>query len=297
MPTAKPSLIFFGNEQLALGIKPKTPIFNTLLSKGYHIDALILSSRPPRQAFPIEKVAKTHKIPVIFTKNDNKILHLIKKYQPTLGVLAAYGKFIPDHLISAFPLGILNVHPSLLPRYRGTTPIESTLLNGDPTTGVSIMQLTRAMDAGPLLAQTSVPLSSDTTKQQLYEQLATLGASLLAEHLPSYLTGSTPLIPQNDQLATFTVPLDKSSRLLDPDHKTAFTLAREVIAFAGFPKSKITLRGKLCTITAAHVAKQPSSPLDLCCADQNYLVIDQLIPENSKPMSATAFLNGLKHQN
>ena len=124
-------IIFFGNEQLAQGIKAKTPIF--------------------------------------FTKNNAEILEIIQKYKPEIGVLAAFGKIIKDEVIEAFPCGILNIHPSLLPKYRGTTPIESALLNNDSETGVSVMRLAHDMDAGNILAQTTVQITPETTKQSLYE--------------------------------------------------------------------------------------------------------------------------------
>lgn len=291
-----PSLIFFGNEQLALGVKPKTPIFDALLASDYPVSALVLPSKPSRRPFAIAAKAEKHNIPVFYTKNTTEILELIKRYSPTFGVLAAYSKFIPETIINSFPKGILNIHPSLLPKYRGTTPIESTLISGDAATGVSVIQLEKAMDAGPILAQASIKLTKNTTKQSLYEELSALGAKLLIDALPSYLEDRVKLKSQDETKASFTTPLDKTSSILRPKQKSASALEREIVAFAGFPKSKITLKGIPCTITAAHAAPKAEGPLDLLCADNNYLVIDELIPENSRAMSPTAFLNGLKNR-
>lgn len=287
-------IIYFGNEQLAQGIKPKTPIFDALVEAGYEICALILTNARTRQPFAIAKRAEKLGIPIYYTKNNAEINEIITKYQPEIGVLSAFGKIIKDETIAAFPRGILNIHPSLLPKYRGTTPIESALLNNDTETGVSVMRLAHDMDAGNILAQESVPITPETTKQSLYETLATTGAKLLINVLPAALEGQADEKAQDESAATFTKPLDKSMSQLLPQEKSAETLVCEIRAFAGFPKSKITLLDTPCTITEAHIADTQNSDIDLLCQDGKYLVIDRLIPENSKPMDAKSFLNGHK---
>ncbi len=291
----KTKVLYFGNEQLAQGIKPKTPIFDALLANDeFEISALILPTANTRRPFEIAKVAEKNQIPVYYTKNSAEITEIIDKYQPEVGVLAAFGKIIPDSIINAIPCGIINIHPSLLPKYRGTTPIETALLNNDPETGVSIMRLAKAMDAGNILAQESVAITEETTKQSLYEQLSQLGAKLLTQVLPGVVAKNAAETAQDEAGATFTSPLSKGLSLLEPAQKSALTLSREVIAYAGFPKSKITLLDTPCTVTKAHVADNPTTELDLKCSDGKYLVIDRLLPENSKEMDAKSFLNGHK---
>ena len=291
----KTKVLYFGNEQLAQGIKPKTPIFDALLANDeFKISALILPTANTRRPFEIAKVAEKNQIPVYYTKNSAEITEIIDKYQPEVGVLAAFGKIIPDFIINAIPCGIINIHPSLLPKYRGTTPIETALLNNDPETGVSIMRLAKAMDAGNILAQESVAITEETTKQSLYEQLSQLGAKLLTQVLPGVVAKNATETAQDEAGATFTSPLSKDLSLLEPAQKSALTLSREVIAYAGFPKSKITLLDTPCTVTKAHVADNPTTELDLKCSDGKYLVIDRLLPENSKEMDAKSFLNGHK---
>ena len=287
-------IIYFGNEQLAQGIKPKTPIFDALIEAGYEICALILTNAHTRQPFAIAKRAEKLGIPIYYTKNNAEINKIIAKYQPEIGVLSAFGKIIKDETIAAFPRGILNIHPSLLPKYRGTTPIESALLNNDAETGVSVMRLAHDMDAGNILAQESIQITPETTKQSLYESLSTLGAKLLVEALPAALEGKANEQAQDESAATFTKPLDKSMSQLKPEEKSAQTLLNEVRAFAGFPKSKTVLLDTPCTVTEAHVANQAASDIDLLCSDGKYLIIDRLVPENSKPMDAKSFLNGHK---
>ena len=293
---AKTRVVFFGNEQLAQGIKAKTPIFDALLAdEHYEICALVLPRAHVRKPFPITIQAQKHNIEIRQVQKGAELLPIIEELKPEVGVLAAFGKLVPESVINAIPAGILNIHPSLLPKYRGTTPIETALLNGDTETGVSIMRLAKEMDAGNVLAQASVKITAKTTKQSLYEELSALGAKLLLNVLPGALAKNAPETAQNDAEATFTSKLSKDLALLKPTEKAAKTLYNEVRAYAGFPKSKTILLDIPCTITAAHVADQASTVLDLLCADSKYLVIDRLLPENSKEMDARSFLNGHKH--
>ena len=291
----KTKILFFGNEQLAQGIKAKTPIFDALAgSDQFEIQALLLTNPNPRKPYQIEKAAKATGIPVHFSKNSAEILEIIAKYDAEVAVLASFGKIIPDSVIGAFPCGIINIHPSLLPKYRGTTPIESALLSGDKETGVSVMRLTKAMDAGPILAQETVAITEDDDKQSLYEKLAAAGAQQLLRVLPGVVAKTAPERPQNGAEATFTAQLSKEQSQLQPALKSAETLSNEIRAFVGFPKSKTTIWGIPCVITKAHVSPTATSEIDLKCADDNYLVIDRLIPENSKEMDAAGFINGHK---
>ncbi|MBR5419312.1 methionyl-tRNA formyltransferase [Candidatus Saccharibacteria bacterium] len=291
----KTKILFFGNEQLAQGIKAKTPIFDALVnSPNFEIQALLLTNPNPRKPYQIEKAAKAAGVPVFFSKNSAEILEIIAKYDAEVAVLASFGKIIPDSVISAFPCGIINIHPSLLPKYRGTTPIESAILNGDKETGVSVMRLTKAMDAGPILAQETIEITPEDDKQTLYEKLATAGAQQLVRVLPGVVAKTAPERSQNGLEATFTTPLTKDMSLLQPDLKTAETLSNEIRAFTGFPKSKTAIWDIPCIITKAHVSSEAASDIDIKCSDDNYLVIDRLIPENSKEMDAAGFINGHK---
>ena len=287
-------IIFFGNEQLAQGVKTKTPIFDALLSTEHEICALVLPAARVRKPFEITKVAQTHNIPIHLVEKGRDLLPIIEQYHPDLGVLAAFGKLVPQDAIDAIPCGIINIHPSLLPKYRGTTPIETPLLNGDTETGVSVMRLVMAMDAGPILAQAKVPITAETTKQSLYDDLSALGAKLILDVLPGTLAKNAPETPQDESEATFTQKLSKDLSDLNFAAKAAQTLANEVRAYAGFPKSKTILLDIPCTITKAHVADSPLTELDQRCADGKYLIIDRLLPENSKEMDAKSFLNGHK---
>ena len=296
-PQSNTKILFLGNEQLAQGLDHAIcPSFEALIENHYQISALILPAQHFRKTPHIISIANSHQIPIHFIQKSSEIIPLIQKYHTNLGVLASFGKIIPQSVISAFSDGILNIHPSLLPKYRGTTPIETAILNGDSKTGVSIMQLEKAMDSGPIYAQAELPLTNDLSKQDIYERLAKLGSQLLIQLLPNYLNHTAAFHLQNSTQASFTQPLSKSDSILEPTKHPANFLARQIRAYLNFPKSKLTLLGIPCTITKAHAADSPNTILDPLCQDQKYLIIDQLIPPNSKPMSATAFLNGHKNR-
>lgn len=297
----KPSIIYFGNEQLAQGLNgPITPILDMLIAQEYSIKAIFTNYNPHQKSRSktvprVVELAERHNIP-IYTPNSKKALFealkplILNSKETPIGVLAAYNIIIPDEALQLFePIGILNLHPSLLPKYRGSTPIESVILNGDKETGISIMKLDKAMDAGPLYAQIKLRIPENISKQSLYEMLANTGSSTLEDILPS-IHSLTPKAQSGTP--TFTNKLTKSLSALKPLEKTAEELSREIRAFKNFPKSKLTLLNTPCTITSAHVDTYPKTPLDPKCKDQNFLIIDSLIPENSKEMTAEAFLNG-----
>lgn len=236
------------------------------------------------------------------TKSDLTQAAELKQQNPDAhGILASFGVLIkPDFLELFEPEGILNLHPSKLPKYRGASPIESAILAGDTDFSYSIMKLVKSMDAGPIYHQatlSNLPLKKDV----IYRALATAGAEWLAtnlEHLP------TPT-PQDDSQATFTAKFDKSLSLLHPDTASAETIFRQIVAYQGFPKPKYEFFGKTCIILQAHVLRvtdilceaagmdsTSGSPLMLKCADHNFVVIDQLQPEGKKPMDARSFVNG-----
>jgi methionyl-tRNA formyltransferase len=204
----------------------------------------------------------------------------------------SYGKIVPQAIIDLFSPGIINVHPSLLPKYRGPSPIESAIKNGDSVTGVSIMQLSAQMDAGPVYTAKEHPLTGTETRPELYHALADIGTNLLLETLPAIIDGSLQPTPQNEQNASYCQLLQKSDALLDPTALTAKQAERNIRAYIGFPKSKLNLLNQTVIITKAHASSQQKTPLDVQCQDGVYLCIDELIAPSGRRMDAQAFLRG-----
>jgi methionyl-tRNA formyltransferase len=297
MTNSSNPLLFFGNERLVSGLKStNAPVLRALIEHGYPIAAVIShhsdgKSRNNR-TLEVAQVATEHDIPVLLPNKPSEIYDEIASFKAEAAILVAYGRIIPQSIIDIFPKGIINIHPSLLPQYRGPTPIESAIANGDNQTGVSIMQLTAGMDEGPVYAQTTVPLAGTETKFELYDTLSTASVSLLMETLPYILDGTLTPKPQNNDEATYCQLLTKADGQLNPTIFTAIEAERHIRAHLGFPKTKLTVLGHDIIITKAHVTMQPKTPLDIECRDGAYLSIDELVAPSGRHMSSEAFLRG-----
>jgi methionyl-tRNA formyltransferase len=298
-------LVFFGNERLATGVTTTAPVLQALVAAGYQVAAVVVSQAAGGQsrrarALEIETVAGQLGIPVIKPARLADIEDKLRDTQAQAGVLVAFGQLVPKSTIDLFPRGIINIHPSLLPKRRGSTPIEGTILDGDRETGVSLMRLAQKMDAGPLYAQEIVPLTGAETKQALTDLLLSSGKDLLIKHLPAILDGSAAVNPQDDDNATYNPQLDKSDSELDTTQPAA-QLERQVRAYAGWPRSRIKLGTTEVIVTAAHVMPDVNgTPGTLWLADKQLgvhcsegtLVIDTLVPPGKREMTAAAFLAG-----
>ncbi len=226
------------------------------------------------------------------TKEDLKEVARLKHEHPEAhAVLASFGVLIPTELLELFePEGILNIHPSLLPKYRGASPIESAILAGDNDFSVSVMKLAKEMDAGPIYWQTTqknLPLC----KNDIYKALAETGAKWIVSNqkkLPK------PVL-QNEDKATYCGKLDKSMSFLAPETDTAEETMRKIVAFQGYPKPKFTFYGLPCIVLEAHVLKQGETALlSIPCADGTIVAVDRLQPEGRKPMDVKSFINGYR---
>lgn len=291
------TLVFFGNERLVSGLdRSNTPVLRALIKAGYTVAAIVSHhtdgvSRSNRK-LEVADIAKQHNIPLLLPKRPSEIIDQLKAYNADAAILAAYGRIIPQSILDIFPKGIINIHPSLLPKYRGPTPIESAIINGDLQTGVSIMQLTAGMDEGPIYGQVIIPLEGDENKFELHDTLAAAGANKLIEILPAVLDGTLHPTPQNSNNASYCALITKSDSLLSPELHTAAELERKIRAHLGYPKTKTEINGYNITITKASVTKEHLTDLDIACKDDMVLSIDELVAPNGKRMSAEAFLRG-----
>lgn len=289
-------LVFFGNERLISGL-PHTdaPILTSLIKAGYTICAVVVNNAgtSSRNKKPLEvaEIAKQHDIPVMSPKKPLDIYDQLAEFKADAGILVAYGRIIPQKLIDLFPFGIINIHPSLLPKYRGPSPIESAIVNGDKTTGVSIMALSAAMDAGPVYHQVKVHLSGNETAPHLASLLTTQAASELTATLPNIFARTLQPEAQDDSAATYCQLISKQDAWLKPKEQTAAQAERLVRAYAAFPKARINLLGHDCIISEAHVQQSSDSPLAIAFIE-DFLVVDKLVAPSGKHMSGEAFLKG-----
>lgn len=290
------TIIFFGNERLATGVTTSCPIVNSLLTNGYNIAAIISNysiATPSRKTrmLEIESIAKKNNIPIFFPNKSEEILDIVKKYNPDIGILSAYGKIISQETIDEFPFGIINIHPSDLPLHRGPTPIESVILDGSSQTAVSIMQLSKQMDKGAIIAKQSISLRKNENKQDLTDTLADIGKELILKILPKILSRDIKATLQDDSLATYSKLIEKRHGIIDTS-KPADLIGREIKAYSGWPKSQITISGVALIVTKAHVSKCINSALDLKCANSTILSIDEVIAPSGRKMLSQDFLNG-----
>ncbi|SRR6266508_707575 len=201
---------------------------------------------------PVKQAALRLGIPVLQpeTLRDAAIVEQLAALRPDVGVVAAYGEILRKNVLELPPLGYLNIHPSLLPRYRGPTPVHAAILNGDSETGVTVMLLDAKMDSGPILAQRRVPLPPDARNQPLTNALFSLGAELLVETLPQYAAGALVPTPQDDRQATYCRMLKKSDGVIDWS-APAERIERMTRAYDPWPGAQTTWRGQPLKILAA----------------------------------------------
>ena len=288
-------IIFFGTEAFS------ADALRALIASNFNVVAVVTKPDQPKGrghklTEPLVKtIAREHDIPVWQPTKLADVAEQITSLQPVAGVLVSYGKIIPQSIIDLFTPGIINVHPSLLSRYRGPSPIEAAIIHHDNQTGVTIMQLSAAMDAGPIYAQRIIPLDHTETKPALYATLSRIGNQLLVDTLPDILSGALTPTPQNDADVTYCSLLSKQDGLLDPADLTAVQAEARVRAFLGFPRTRLPLGDQTLIITRAHVSKTAETPLSVQFSDGNYLIPNELIAPSGKTMPAEAFLRGHSH--
>ncbi|HVT00954.1 MAG TPA: methionyl-tRNA formyltransferase [Patescibacteria group bacterium] len=160
--------------------------------------------------FDVVRVVSSHE------KLDKQLTEELNSYNVQVAVLASFGKIISNEVLNLFPLGIINIHPSLLPEYRGPTPVQTALLDGKEKTGVSIMKIDNEVDHGPILAQAEYKIEEKDTTESLYNKLFEIGANLLVDILPKYISGDLKPIDQNHSKATYTAnQLSRESGFID----------------------------------------------------------------------------------
>ncbi len=231
---------------------------------------------------------------------DAESMEALRRFAPDLIVVAAYGQILRPELLKLPPLGCVNVHGSLLPRWRGAAPIQAAILAGDSASGITIMQMDAGIDTGAILAKRAIPIAKDETAGTLFNKLAPLGADLLAETLPEYITGGIQPQAQPADGATYASMLKKEDGRLD-FNESAAALERRIRAFSPWPGTFFIWKGKHLKVHRAHVDRRnsPGSGIKLIVGGapaigtgSGILVLDQVQPTGKKPMDGKSFLAG-----
>jgi methionyl-tRNA formyltransferase len=285
------------------------PSLRALVAAGYPVVAAV--SQPDRPAGrgsrvqpPPVKVAALELGIGPFqpdTLRDPMVQQRLADYSADVFVVAAYGRILPAAVLAIPSRGCLNVHASLLPRWRGPSPIVSAILAGDSITGVSIMELVLRMDAGPVMLRAKLPIERTDTAATLEPRLADLGARKLVEALPAWLSGALRAVPQDESIATYCHLIAKPDGHLK-SLMTAAEAERAVRAYNPWPTACVQYRNERLAIRAAHIdSTSPPQPIGaLAVIDRKpaiafaggWLVLDELQRTGSRRLPGQAFLNG-----
>ncbi len=296
-------VLFMGTPDFAV------PSLEALIEAGHEICGVFCQPDKPvgrhqnQLAFPpVKMCAVAHGIPVFqpVKLRDGTALAQIQSLKPDLIVVAAYGRLLPKEILEYPAMGCINVHSSLLPQYRGAAPINWAILNGEKETGVTIMHMVEALDAGDIIAQAVTQIAPDEKAPELTVRLAKLGGELLAETVESLEAGSAGRIPQNDEQVTLAPMLSKELSPMD-FHKSAQSLHDQVRGLCPWPSAVTEIGGVRCKVLSTRVENCSGQPGTVLQADKKGLIVAcgqgalrilELQPDGKKRMRGEDFLLG-----
>ena len=235
-------------------------------------------------------------------KNNPEFAARLREIAPDFIVVAAYGKILPKEILDIPAYGCINIHGSLLPKYRGAAPIQRSVLAGDPESGVTIMYMAEECDAGDMLAQRAIPIAGKTS-EQVFDELSVLGADLLVECLPKIVSGELKGVPQDASLATHAAMIAKEEGQIDWD-RSAKALESHVLGMYSWPIAFTSLNGEVFKIHAAKavdrrtkaapgtVVSSGKEGIGVACGDGGVLLLTKVQLPGKKAMDAGAFLLG-----
>ena len=254
---------------------------------------------------PVREVAARSGVPVATPERIADAVQEIAAWRPDLIAVAAYGQFIPKAIRDLPPSGSINIHPSLLPKYRGAAPIQWAVANGDTITGVTIMHVAKVMDSGDIVVQREYPIGPAETAAELEPKLAEFGASLLIEAIDLIAAGSAPRVPQDESRVTVARKLQKSDAKIDWG-LPARAIHDRIRGFQPWPGCHFATPGPAPKVVKVHRAVvdaasgQPGKMLDVstkgvtvACGAESLRLIE-VQPENNRPMTADAWARGAR---
>lgn len=297
-------IVFMGTPDFAV------PSLKALVEAGHEIRGVFTQPDKPKnrgmklQTTPVKEYALSVGLPVFQPAKlrDGEALGILKGLEPELIAVAAYGKILPVDILELPRLGCVNVHSSLLPKYRGAAPINWAILNGEDETGVTIMVMAEGMDTGDILAQRATPIRIDENAAQLFDRLAQMGAELLVETVAGIEAGTVKAVPQDESGASHAPMLSRELSLMDWS-RTARQLHDQVRGLYPWPAATAVVDGVRCKILRTALAEDAGeqAPGTVIQADKKglrvacgsgALEILELQPDGKKAMAASAFLMG-----
>ena len=297
-------IIFMGTPDFAVGT------LEALVNAGHEVVLAVTQPDKPqgrKQALiapPVKQTAEKLGIPVYQPKRvrEQEALALLRSYEPELIVVAAFGQILPKALLDMPAYGCINVHASLLPKYRGAAPIQWALLNGDTVTGVTIMRMDVGLDTGDMIAKEEVAITPQDTGGALFDRLAETGAKLCVDTIPSIVDGTAVYTPQDEQAATKVGQISKKDGLIDFT-RSAQAIECQVRGLNPWPSAYTSLAGKTLKIWSAQVGSQQTGaqPGTVVLVEKDrfgvqtgegVLICTEVQLEGKKRMPAADFLRG-----
>ncbi|HEV2709790.1 MAG TPA: methionyl-tRNA formyltransferase [Edaphobacter sp.] len=298
-------LVFCGTPQFAV------PTLEAVIAAGH--DVALVVTQPDRaagrgmemQSPPVKRVALEHGIPIVQPekiKNNFEFRTQLEDIRPEAILVVAYGRILPQWMLDLPPLGCINLHGSLLPKYRGAAPIQWAVANGESLTGVTTMRLDAGLDTGDMLLAKVIPIGQEETAVYVYECLAAFGAELMVETLCGLEDKSLFCQPQDHSLSTLAPILKREDGLIDCT-RTAHSIYDRWRGFQPWPGAHTTLRGKKLIVHKMHVVNHSvggdpgtliveDNKLLIACTDGTAVCLDEVQIEGKRRMSAAEFLNG-----
>lgn len=287
------------------------PILEGLLTEGYEVLAVVTQpDRPVGRkkiitATPVKEAALKHDLLVLQPEkiSGSKELEQIEQLQPDVIVTAAFGQFLPERLLKVPKIGAINVHASLLPKYRGGAPVHYAIINGEKETGVTIMEMIKKMDAGGIYSQKSIPITEQDDVGTMFDKLSTVGKDLLLATLPKIVEGSLKPTPQDESQVTFSPNITREEEVIDWQ-KTATEINNQIRGMHPWPVAYTTYQGtrwkiQQATVTTEKTDQAPGTiierskkALKIASGDGTVLQIDELQPAGKAQQKIQAFLNG-----
>ena len=302
-------LVFMGTPAFSV------QILEGLLVEGYEVVAVVTQPDRPvgRKKIitptPVKEAAVKHGLLVLQPEkiSGSEEMEKIIALQPDVIITAAFGQFLPEKLLQAPVHGAINVHASLLPKYRGGAPVHYSIINGEKETGVTIMEMIKKMDAGGIYAQESLPITKQDDVGTMFEKLSALGKQLLLKTLPDILNGNLSPRPQDESKVTFSPNITREQEAIDWN-KTAEEIDNQVRGMRPWPIAFTTYeqtRWKLLNVEAlaekttaepGTIIKKDKKNLWIACGKQTVLAIKELQPAGKGKQAINEFLNGSGQQ-
>lgn len=287
------------------------PILSMLVEEGYEVAAVVTQPDRPvgRKKVmtppPVKEQAVLHGIEVLQPEKlkGSAEWERLQEINPDLIVTAAFGQLLPQEVLDLPRLGAINVHASLLPKYRGGAPIHQAVIDGEPTTGVTIMYMEKKLDAGDIISQVELPIEDTDTTGTLFDKLSAAGTELLKLTLPSIVAGTNPRTAQDEQQVTFARNISREQERLDWT-KAARDLWNQVRGLSPWPGAYTTFQGTVVKIWSATPVRgksgaapgeiiNSSGVFQVQTGDGNALEIQELQPAGKKKLSIEEFLRGV----